>query len=114
MAMTNEPLSDLFVEGTTRETDCAFTLQVAAEIGRARNRIRLLALAWRVIPGLVLFVAAFVASRLIEPVLAPLVEAMPQFMGVPVPMVALGIVVSGLALRARPLGPVRHSKTSAS
>jgi hypothetical protein len=37
-------------------------------------------------------------SRLIEPVFARLVEGVPQFMGVPVPMVVLGVVVAGLVL----------------
>jgi hypothetical protein len=39
-----------------------------------------------------------VASRLIEPVLARLVEGVPQFMGVPVPMAMLGVFVAGLVL----------------
>jgi hypothetical protein len=49
-------------------------------------------------------VALFMASRLIEPVLAQLVEGLPQlpqFMGVPVPGVLLGAIVAGLALRGR-------------
>jgi hypothetical protein len=56
---------------------------------------------------LMLSVAIFVASRPIEPVLARLVGGAPQFMGVPVPMVVLGVLVTGLVLRARlyiPLG----------
>jgi len=50
---------------------------------------------------LLLAVPIFVASRLIAPVLAHLVEGVPQFMGVPVPIVVLGVLVTGLVLRAR-------------
>jgi hypothetical protein len=46
---------------------------------------------------LMLSVAIFVASRLIEPVLARLVGGAPQFMGVPVPMVVLGVHWAGAA-----------------
>jgi hypothetical protein len=59
---------------------------------------------------LLLAVALFMASRLISPVLAQLVEGLPQlpqlpqftqFMGVPVPGVLLGAIVAALALRGR-------------
>jgi len=56
---------------------------------------------------LMLSVPMFVASRLIAPVLAQLVEGWPRFMGVPVPVV-LGVLVAALALRPRPyLLPLR-------
>ena len=96
---TDKVLSDLFAEGTAPERDPAFTLAVAAGIGNERLRMRLLALALRVAVLLMLAVGLFVASRLIEPMLAPLFERLPQFMGVPVPLVLLGLVVAGLALR---------------
>ena len=100
--MTDQPLSDLFTEGTAPERDPAFALQVATAIGRTRLRRRLLALGLRVTALLVLSFPVFVASRLIAPVLAHLVEGVPQFMGVPVPIVVLGVVlVTGLLLRAR-------------
>jgi hypothetical protein len=99
--VTDQQLSDLFTEGTAPERDPAFGLQVAAALGRARLRRRLLALGLRVIVQLMLAVPVFVASRLIAPVLAHLVEGVPQFMGVPVPIVVLGVLVAGVVLRAR-------------
>lgn len=108
--MTDQQLSDLFAEGTAPERDPAFTLEVIAGIGRARLRMRLQALALRMTAMLLLAVVMFMASRLIEPMLAPLVEELPQlpqlpllprFMGVPVPGVLLGAIVAGLALRGR-------------
>jgi hypothetical protein len=105
--LTDKQLSELFAEGTAPERDPAFALWVAAGIGRTRFRMRLLALAPRAAVMLMLAVAIFVASRLIEPVLAPLVEGLPQFMGVPVPMVVLGVLVAGLVLRARLYIPLR-------
>ena len=98
--MTDQPLSDLFTEGTAPERDPAFTLSVASGIGRARIRRRLLVLGLRVTVLLMLSVPVFVASRLIAPVLAQLVEGWPRFMGVPVPVV-LGVLVAALALRPR-------------
>jgi hypothetical protein len=97
--MTDEQLSDLFAEGTAPERDPDFTLAVTAGIGRARLRVRLLVLALRVAVMLMLAVVLFVASRLIEPALAQLVDGLPRFMGVPVPIVLLGLIVAGLALR---------------
>jgi hypothetical protein len=93
-------LSDLFTEGTAPERDPAFTLRVESDIGRARLRSRLVALGLRATVLLVLSVPVFVASRLITPVLAQLVEGWPRFMGVPVPVV-LGVLVAALALRPR-------------
>jgi hypothetical protein len=101
--MTDPQLSSLFADGTAPDHDPAFTAQVAAEIGRARLRTRLLALALQAAMVLTLAGALFVAGRLIEPALvqlAPLVEQSPQFMGVPVPLV-LGALLVGLALLAR-------------
>jgi len=99
--VTDQQLSDLFTEGTAPERDPAFALWVASGIGRARLRRRLLALGLRVTVLLMLSVPVFVASRLIAPVLAHLVEGWPRFMGVPVPIVVLGVLVTGLVLRAR-------------
>lgn len=98
--MSDRPLSDLFAEGTAPERDPAFALRVEAGIGRARLRIRLLELALRAIVVLTLSGALFAAVRAIKPVLGQSIEEWPQFMGVPVPVV-LGVVVVGLALRAR-------------
>lgn len=107
--LTDKQLSELFAEGTAPERDPAFALWVAAGIGGTRLRMRLLALALRAAVMLIPFVAVFVASRLIEPVLAQLVERVPQFMGVPVPMVVLGVlVVVVVLLRARLYGPLRR------
>ena len=99
--MTDKQLSELFAEGTAPERDPAFALWVAAGIGRTRLRMRFLALALRAAVMLMLSVAIFVASRLIEPVLAQLVEGAPQFMGVPVPLVVVGVLVAA-AGAARP------------
>lgn len=99
--MIDKQLSELFAAGTSPERDPVFALQVSAEISRSRHRMRLPALALRAVVMLVLAVAAFWTSRLIAPVIALLVEGAPQFMGVPVPMVALGALVIGLVLRAR-------------
>jgi hypothetical protein len=113
--VTDQHLSDLFTEGTAPELDPAFALQVAAAIGRARLRGRLLALGLRVTVLLVLSVPVFVASRLIAPVLARLVEGVPKFMGVPVPIVVLGVLVIGLVvLRARLHILFRHFAPSSS
>lgn len=98
--MTDKTLADLFAEGTAPERDPAFALSVAAGIGRTRLRMRLLALALRATVMLMLSVAMFVAIRLSKPVLAQLVEGMPRFMGVPVPLV-LGVLVAALVLRAQ-------------
>jgi hypothetical protein len=96
--LTDDQLSELFAEGTAPERDPAFALWVAAGIGRTGLRMRVLALALRAAVMLMLAVALLVASRLIEPVLARLVEGVPQFMGVPVPIAMLGVFVAGLVL----------------
>jgi hypothetical protein len=98
--MNDNQLSDLFAEGTAPERDPAFALRVAAGIGRTRLRMRFQALALRATVMLMLAVGMFVAIRLSEPVLAPLVEGMPRFMGVPVPLV-LGVLVAAVVLRAQ-------------
>ena len=98
---TDKQLSDLFADGTAPERDPAFVLQVATGIGRVRFRMRCVALARKVIVPLMVSVVLFIASRLIEPVLAQLIEGLPQFMGVPVPVVLLGSVVAALTLRGR-------------
>lgn len=96
--MTDKQLSALFADGTSPEHDLAFVLAVAAEIGRTRLRMRFLPLALRTAAMLMVSLALVMASRLIEPVLARLVEGVPQFMGVPVPMAVLGVFVAGLVL----------------
>jgi hypothetical protein len=98
--MTDPQLSDLFTEGTAPERDPAFALRVASGIGRARLRRRLVGIGLRVTVLLMLSVPVFVASRLITPVLAQLLEGWPRFMGVPVPVV-LGVLVAALVLRLR-------------
>jgi hypothetical protein len=96
--LTDKQLSALFADGTSPEHDPAFVLSVAAEIGRTRLRMRFLALALRAAAMLMLSVAIVMASRLIEPVLARLVDGVLQSMGVPVPMVVLAVLVAGLVL----------------
>jgi hypothetical protein len=98
--MTDKQLSDLFGEGTAPDRDPAFALGVAAGIDRTRLRMRLLALALRATVMLVLSVAMFAAFRLSEPVLARLLDGMPRFMGVPVPLV-LGVLIAAVVLRAQ-------------
>jgi uncharacterized membrane protein len=44
--------------------------------------------------------AVFAIARLIEPVLAPIAETSPQFMGVPLPL-ALSALAAGLVVCAR-------------
>jgi hypothetical protein len=105
--MTDKQLSNLFAEGTAPEREPAFELWVAAGIGRRRLRMRFLALALRATVMLMLSVALFVAIRLVEPVLAQLVEGIPRFMGVPVPLV-LGVLVAALVLRAQLHIPLRR------
>ena|SRR6186713_2530456 len=100
MVMTDEQLSDLFTEGTAPERDAAFALLVESSIGRARRRGRLLGLGLRVTVLLLLAIPVFVASRMLAPALAQLVEGWPRFMDVPVPVV-LGVLVVALALRTR-------------
>lgn len=95
--MTDEPLSDLFAEGTAPESDPAFALKVAAGIGRARLGDRLGLLAVRTAGVLALFAAAVLAAGLFRPVLGLLVDESPQFMGVPAPLV-LAVLTAGLAL----------------
>jgi hypothetical protein len=99
--MPDKQLSELFAEGTAPDRDPAFALQVAAEIGRSRIRMRFLAPALRAAVMLMLAVVIFAASTVIEPIFAQLVEEVPQFMGVPVPMAVLGAIVAGLGLRAK-------------
>lgn len=106
--MLDKQISDLFAAGTAPERDPAFGLQVAAEIRRSRLRMRILALALRAAMMLMLSGVIFAASRVIEPVLAQLVEGVPQFMGVPVPMVVLGALFAVLMLRTRLHVPLRR------
>lgn len=105
--MTDKQLSELFTEGTAPEQDPAFVQRVAVGIGRTHRRMRLLALARRAAVMLMLAVAMYLAVGLIKPVLSQLVEGVPQFMGVPIPMV-LCVLVVGLVLRARFYNPFRH------
>jgi hypothetical protein len=98
--MTDKQLSDLFAEGTAPESDPAFELKVATDIGRARFRSRLLALALPATGVLAVSGALYVVAGMIQPVLGQLVDESLQFMGVPVPVV-LGALAAGLALSAR-------------
>lgn len=98
--MTDTPLSDLFTDGTAPEHDPAFEVRVTAAIGAARLRMRLVALARRATLMLVVSVVVFWVMRLGNPVIAPLVERLPHFMGVPLPLV-LAVPVAAIALRAR-------------
>jgi hypothetical protein len=104
--LTDKQLSALFADGTSPEHDPAFVLSVAAEVGRTRLRMRFLPLALRTAAMLTVSLVLVMTSRLIEPVLARLVEGVPQFMGVPVPMVVLGVLVAGLVLLRGPLHSV--------
>jgi len=98
--MSDTRISDLFAQGTAPESDPAFVKAVAADIGRARLRSRLLALARPVTGVLALSGALYVAAGLIRPVLAEQLAGTPEFMGVPMPL-ALAALVAGLALSAR-------------
>jgi hypothetical protein len=100
MAMSDKLLSDLFAEGTAPESDPGFTKRVDAEIRRARLGRRLVALALPATGVLMLSSALYGAASVIRPVLAPLFDAAPQFMGVPLP-VALSALAAGLAVSAR-------------
>jgi hypothetical protein len=94
--MNEEQLSDLFATGTAPEIDQAFVLQVAMLTARAQRRVRLLALVRRVVSALTWAMGIFVASRMLEAVFVPLFEGVPEFMGVPVPMVVLATLLAGL------------------
>ena len=98
--MTDKPLSDLFAEGTAPETDAAFTRGVEAEIGRARLRGRLLAIARPATAVLALSGLTFVTAGAVRPLLGQLIEGTPRFMGVPAPVV-LCAALAALALGAR-------------
>jgi hypothetical protein len=104
--MTDDRLGRLFSAGTAPERDAAFALRVEAEIGRARLGRRLLPVAVRVLLVLTLAGAAFVTARAIEPMLEPVAEIAPQFMGVPLPLV-IAALAAGLAVRARRLVRLR-------
>lgn len=104
MAMTDEQISGLFAEGTAPESDPAFALRVAADIGRARFRSRFLALALPATAVLILSGATFVTAEVVKPMLVQLIDGAPQFMGVPVPVVLGVLAVAGLAASARRYG----------
>lgn len=98
--MTDPQLDRLFAEGTAPERDAAFAARVGAGIGGARLRRRWrVALAGQAAVALALAVAIFMAGRALGPVLTPLAELAPRFMGVPLPLV-LAVALLGLALRA--------------
>jgi hypothetical protein len=98
--MSDEQLSDLFAEGTAPDADPGFARRVEAEIGRARLRSRVLALALPATGVLMFSGALYVATGVIRPALAPLFEGSAQFMGVPVPVV-LSVLTAGLTVSAR-------------
>jgi hypothetical protein len=99
MVMADQQMSDLFVQGTAPERDPDFARRVTAEVSRERLRMRLGALTLRAAVVLMISGAAYSAAGMIKPVLAPLFDGSPQFMGVPLPMV-LGALAAGLALSA--------------
>lgn len=100
--LSGQELSDLFAQGTAPDADPAFERSVTARIGRARRIGRLAALALPATAVLVFSAAAFATATVVRPVLAPLVEGAPQFMGVPAPLV-LAALAAVLAL-----GALRH------
>lgn len=104
--MTDERLADLFAEGTAPERDPAFARRVSAEISGARLGRRLLALAIRALLVLTLAGVIFVTAQMIEPMLEPIAQGAPQFMGVPLPLVLCAVVV-GVAVRMRRLVRLR-------
>ncbi|MGP1609658.1 MAG: hypothetical protein ACTS5G_03045 [Burkholderiales bacterium] len=104
--MNDKQLANLFAGGSAPERDPAFALRVTAEIGRTRRRMRFLGLATRVAVMLISAAVAFLVIRLIESPLAQLLLGVPQFMGVPLPMV-LFLFIAALLLRAR-FGRRRH------
>jgi hypothetical protein len=103
--MTDQELSDLFAVGTAPDPDPVFTRSVTARIGRARRLGRLAPLALPATAALAASAGLFAAARLARPALAPLVEASPQLMGVPAPLVlvaaAAGLVLAGRRVLAR-------------
>jgi hypothetical protein len=104
--MTDERLATLFAEGSAPERDAAFACRVDAEIGGARRRLRLLVLAMRALVMLTLASTVFLTARTIEPMLEPIAESSPHFMGVPLPLVLCALAV-GLAARVRRFVRVR-------
>ena len=97
--MTDEQLAKLFTEGTAPERDEAFVGRTAAQIGFERLASRFLSLALPALIFVMLLTVIFVAVRTIEPLLAPIAQSSPQFMGVPVPL-ALGALALGLVAYA--------------
>jgi hypothetical protein len=99
--MTDEPLADLFAEGTAPERDAAFVRRVDARIASERRGVRLAALAVRVLVILAFAATLFFTVRELEPALQLIAGTSPQFMGVPLPliMIVLAIVLAVHALR---------------
>ena len=97
--MSDEQILDLFAEGTAPDADPAFEGQVAAGIGRARLGMRLRALGLKAAAAAMLSGVAFLAAAAARPVLAQLTDGSPQFMGAPLPVVLVVLVV-GVALIA--------------
>lgn len=96
--LEGEQLTGLFAEGTAPERDAAFTRRVNDRIDRARLGRCLSALAIRALVILTLAAAVFVTIRTLEPMLAPIlepvVESSPHFMGVPLPLVLAAAALS--------------------
>jgi hypothetical protein len=95
MTMTDEQLAGLFAEGTAPESDAAFVRRVDARIGRARLGARLLPLAMRALVLLTLAAAAFITASTLDQIAVD----MPEFMGVPVPLILM-MLAAGFALRS--------------
>lgn len=106
--MTDKQLAELFAEGSAPERDRAFAQRVVVDIGRVRRRAHWLALAYRMTAVLVFGGTLFGVGRLVDAALMQLGAwvpqlteiAVPQFMGVPVPLAVFGLVV-GLILRGQ-------------
>ena len=91
--MSDDQLAKLFAEGTSPERDPQFASRVTAEVDRARLTLRLCKFAIRALMILTLAGAVFVTGRLIGPLLRPIAEISPQFMGVPLPLVACALTL---------------------
>jgi len=96
--MTDPRLEELLAAGTAPERDAAFAERVEAGIDRARLVMRLV-LAGGMVLTVALAVTIYITGHAVAALLASNAEDLPEFMGVPVPLVLAALAV-GLLLRA--------------
>ena len=97
--MTDEQRTELFADGTAPERDAVFAQRVDAQIASERRGFRLAALVVRSLVILMFAAVLFVTIRELEPVLQPIAQSSPHFMGVPLPLI-LVVLAIGLAVHA--------------